>query len=67
MSSPEGLPDGRFALWAVWEAPCSAWVEMGFTDACVNPDEVMSFFSSGVDSPFDEWDPEYVEINEAHL
>jgi hypothetical protein len=64
---PEGLPDGRFALWAVWEAPCSAWVEMGFADACVDPDEVMSFFSSGVDSPFDEWDPEYVEINEAHL
>jgi hypothetical protein len=64
---PDGLPDGRFALWAVWEAPCSAWIEMGFTDSCVNPDEVMSFFSSGVDSPFDEGSPQYNEINEAHL
>ena len=64
---PDGLPDGRFALWAVWEAPCSAWIEMGFTDSCVNPDEVMSFFSSGVDSPFDEGGPQYNEINEAHL
>jgi hypothetical protein len=40
---------------------------MGFTDSCVNPDEVMSFFSSGVDSPFGSFNPEYNEINDAHL
>jgi hypothetical protein len=62
---PEGLPDGRFALWAVWEAPCSAWVEMGFTESCANPGEVMSFFSSGVDSPFGDFEPEYGEVNDA--
>lgn len=49
---PDGLPEGRWAIWAVWEAPCSAWVGYGLTDSCANPDEVMSFFSSGVDSPF---------------
>ncbi len=49
---PDGLPEGRFALWAVWEAPCSAWVELGFTDSCDDPSEVVSLFSSGVDSPF---------------
>jgi len=48
---PDGLPEGRYALWAVWEAPCWAWVELGFTDTCGDPDEVMSLFSSGVDSP----------------
>jgi hypothetical protein len=62
---PEGLPDGRFALWAVWEAPCSAWVEMGFTESCADPNEVMSFFSSGVDSPFGDFEPDYGEVNEA--
>jgi hypothetical protein len=48
---PEGLPEGRYALWAVWEAPCWAWVDLGFTDTCSDPNAVMSLFSSGVDSP----------------
>ncbi len=51
---PDGLPEGRFALWAVWEAPCSAWLELGFTDSCDDASEVVSLFSSGVDSPFFE-------------
>jgi hypothetical protein len=62
---PDGLPEGRFALWAVWEAPCSAWVTMGYTESCANPEEVMSFFSSGVDSPFGSFAAEYNEVNEA--
>jgi hypothetical protein len=62
---PDGLPDGRFALWAVWEAPCSAWVEMGYTESCANPDEVVSFFSSGVDSPFGDFQADYGEVNDA--
>lgn len=62
---PDGLPDGRFALWAVWEAPCSAWIEMGFTKSCANPNEVMSIFSSGVDSPFGPFGAQYNEVNEA--
>ena len=48
---PDGLSEGRFALWAVWEAPCSAWLDLGFTDSCGDPIEVVSLFSSGVDSP----------------
>ena len=51
---PDGLTGERFALWAVWEAPCSAWLELGFTESCENPSEAVSLFSSGVDSPFDE-------------
>jgi len=49
---PDGLPEGRFALWALWEAPCSAWLELGFTDSCDDASEIVSLFSSGVDSPF---------------
>jgi len=57
----EGLPEGRFALWAVWNAPCSAWIDLGFTESCEDPNEVTSFFSSGVDSPFGPFPPEYDE------
>ncbi len=60
----DGLPEGRHALWAVWEAPCSAWVEYGFTDSCADPSEVMSLFSSGFDSPFGPFPPDYVSDNE---
>ena len=49
---PDGIPAGRYDLWAVWEAPCSAWMELGFTESCSQADEVVSFFSSGVNSPF---------------
>jgi hypothetical protein len=55
----DGLPEGRHALWAVWEAPCSAWVDYGFTDSCADPNEVMSLFSSGFDSPFGPFPPSY--------
>jgi hypothetical protein len=29
-----------------------AWLELGFTDSCDDPSEVVSLFSFGVDSPF---------------
>lgn len=48
----EGLPDGRYDLWAQWLAPCSAWLEMGLTDSCDNADDVMSHFSASANSPF---------------
>ena len=62
---PDGLPEGRIALWAVWEAPCSAWVDLGFTDTCDDPNEVISLFSSGFDSPFGPFAPSFIEVNEA--
>jgi hypothetical protein len=49
---PDGLPAGRWAIWAVWEAPCAAWVDLGLADGCTDVNEVMSHFSSGFDSPF---------------
>jgi len=52
---PDGIPQGRYDLWAVWQAPCSAWLELAFTDRCDDPSEVISLFSSGVNSPFG-WD-----------
>jgi hypothetical protein len=63
----DGLPEGRHALWAVWEAPCSAWAGLGFTETCGDPDAVMSFFSSGFDSPYGQFEPEYLQANEAFL
>lgn len=61
----DGLPEGRHALWAVWEAPCSAWVDYGFTESCTNPDEVLGLFTSGFDSPFGPHGPSYNEASEA--
>jgi hypothetical protein len=40
-------------MWAFWEAPCWAWLDLGFTNTCADLDEVSSMFASGVDSPFD--------------
>lgn len=62
----EGLPEGRWAMWVVWEAPCSAWNEYGLTEPCPDPNEILSFFSSGVDSPFvpsGPGVPEYSELD----
>lgn len=56
---PDGLPEGRFAIWAVWEAPCGAWVDLGFADSCANPDRVISLFASGFDSPYVQSEPHY--------
>jgi len=56
---PEGLPEGRFAIWAVWEAPCWTWIDLGLTDSCQDPDEVISLFSSGFDAPYTGSGPEY--------
>lgn len=53
---PEGLPVGRHALWALSEAPCSAWLDYGFVDSCVDPNEVTALFASGVDSPWESAD-----------
>ena len=50
---PEGLSEGRHALWAFWEAPCRAWVDLGFAYTCDDPDTVMALFASGVDSPWE--------------
>jgi len=63
----DGLPAGRHAMWAVWEAPCSAWLDHGFTDSCADPDEIMSLFSSGFDAPFRSSPPDYHDVNEANL
>lgn len=62
---PDGLPAGRYDLWAVWEAPCWAWLDYGFTDSCADPAAVTSMFSSGVNSPFDDVAPSFTERNEA--
>jgi len=59
----DGFPEGRFAIWAVWEAPCSAWVDLGLADSCADPDHVISLFSSGFDSPYGQSGPEYSEIS----
>ena len=56
---PNGLPEGRFAIWAFWQAPCKAWIGLGLTDACADPDEVISLFGSGFDSPFSQEAPVY--------
>lgn len=50
---PQGLPEGRYDMWAVWQAPCWAWIEFGFIDQCAGAEEVLSLFSSGVNSPVD--------------
>ncbi len=62
---PDGLPHGRYDIRVDWLAPCQAWVEMGFTDGCADPDEVMSLFSAGVNSPFEGYGPFYDERNQA--
>ncbi len=63
---PDGLPEGRFAIWAIWEAPCRAWVNLGLAATCADPGEVISLFSSGFDSPYRQSGPEYTEIS-GHL
>jgi hypothetical protein len=40
-------------MWVMWEAPCPAWADCGFTDSCSDPDVVMSLFSSDFGTPFD--------------
>ena len=60
---PDGLPEGRFAIWAVWEAPCIAWVDLGLADSCADPDQVISLFSSGFDSPYRQSEPVYSETS----
>jgi len=59
---PEGLPAGRFAIWAVWEAPCRAWLDLELADSCQDPDEVISLFSSGFDAPYSGSGPSYTEL-----
>ncbi|MFV1999052.1 MAG: hypothetical protein ACC654_01655 [Acidimicrobiia bacterium] len=49
---PDGIPAGRYDLWAVWRAPCSAWLDMSLTDSCSDPSEVVSMFSASANSPF---------------
>ncbi len=58
----EGLPEGRFAIWAVWEAPCRAWLDLALTDTCADPDEVISLFSSGFDAPYTGSGPNFTEV-----
>lgn len=48
---PDGLPAGRWVIWGVWEAPCTAWEDLGMTE-CTDLDEVMSLFSSGASGPW---------------
>jgi hypothetical protein len=49
----------------MWEAPCSAWLDYGFTDSCTDPDETMSLFSSGFDAPCGPFPPSYAEQDES--
>jgi hypothetical protein len=60
---PDGLPEGRFAIWAVWEAPCHAWTGLGVLSFCQDPDEVISMFSSDVDAPYGRSGPSYTETS----
>lgn len=60
---PEGLPEGRWAIWAVWEAPCQAWIDLGLTDRCRDPGEVISLFSSGFDAPHSQSPPDYASTS----
>jgi DNA-binding SARP family transcriptional activator len=50
---PDGLPRGRHAVWAFWEAPCWAWLEYAFVTSCTDPDQVMALFASGADQPWE--------------
>lgn len=59
----DGLPVGRHALWVMWEAPCSAWIDYGFTETCTDPNQILSLFTSGVDSPFSTLPPNYDETS----
>jgi len=47
----EGLPQGRYDIWAGWYAPCSAWLDLGIVEACDVPTEVTSQFESSVNMP----------------
>jgi len=58
---PDGLSEGRWAIWAVWEAPCRAWLELGVISWCDDPDRVLALFASGFDAPYGESDPDYTE------
>jgi hypothetical protein len=62
---PQGLPFGRYEVVAVWEAPCSAWIDMGLTTTCEDPSEVLSMFSSEADSGWYEELPIYGIVNGA--
>jgi hypothetical protein len=55
----DGLPAGRFTMWAIWEAPCSAWLELGLAESCEDPDQVISKFSSTVNAPFGDFPTDY--------
>lgn len=58
---PDGLSEGRFAIWALWEAPCRAWIDLGLADSCGSPHRVLSLFSSGFDAPYLASAPAYGE------
>jgi len=49
---PEGLPQGRYDIWAGWYAPCSTWLDLGIVDTCDSPTEVSSQFAGAVNMPF---------------
>ncbi|MBU1493306.1 MAG: hypothetical protein KJ956_04995 [Actinobacteria bacterium] len=49
---PDGLPPGRYDIWVEWQAPCAAWLDLGLTDVCYDPDEVAVLFASSVSMPF---------------
>ncbi len=49
---PDGLPPGRYDIWVEWQAPCAAWLGLGLTDACYDPEEVAVLFASSTDMPF---------------
>jgi hypothetical protein len=62
---PRGLPEGRYDLWAMWQAPCWAWIDLDFIDHCSDPNEILSLFSPGVNAPFGTSSPSFSEANES--
>ncbi len=50
---PDGLPPGRYDIWAMWLAPCRAWQDLGLSETCDDPALVTSMFAGSVNMPFD--------------
>lgn len=48
----DGLPPGRYDIWAAWFAPCSVWLDLGLVETCPDPDEVTTKFAGSVNMPF---------------
>ena len=61
---PDGLPEGRHAIWATWTAPCHWWADHDLTATCDDPNTPITAFTSGYDGPYDDTPPQYMEQDE---